>query len=237
MNPYEKLIARKRKWTPVQTEAGKLMPGSEETIFRALALRQLELPVGDFIKDCLKGEIPEAARSILEMNILDEENHDRALGYAARAIGTDSKAESEAAKITQAWNDHPDHTVCKAMVLERSIFFVLLPFFRFCGDPGLRTTSADISRDEQIHVATNSLVCAELGLTPSPSLDRLRKATINWVMQPLGESDSKFLNKKFWLDSSDSLMYQGKAEGLSETQRARMPAFFEHSNVNLPQYA
>ena len=57
MNPYEKLIARKRKWTPVQTEAGKLMPGSEETIFRALALRQLELPVGDFIKDCLKGEI------------------------------------------------------------------------------------------------------------------------------------------------------------------------------------
>ena len=32
-------------------------------------------------------------------------------------------------------------------------------------------------------------------------------------------------------------MYQGKAEGLSETQRARMPAFFEHSNVNLPQYA
>ena len=71
----------------------------------------------------------------------------------------------------------------------------------------------------------------------SPSLDRLRKATINWVMQPLGESDSKYLNKKFWLDSSDSLMYQGKAEGLSETQRARMPAFFEHSNVNLPQYA
>jgi len=68
-------------------------------------------------------------------------------------------------------------------------------------------------------------------------LDRLRKATINWVMQPLGDSDSKYLNKKFWLDSSDSLMYQGKAAGLSETQRGRMPAFFEHSNVNLPQYA
>jgi hypothetical protein len=56
-------------------------------------------------------------------------------------------------------------------------------------------------------------------------------------MQPLGDSDSKYLNKKFWLDSSDSLMYQGKAAGLSETQRGRMPAFFEHSNVNLPQYA
>ena len=29
----------------------------------------------------------------------------------------------------------------------------------------------------------------------------------------------------------------GKAPELSDTQRARMPAFFEHSNVNLPQYA
>ena len=239
MNPYEKLIARKRKWTPVQTEAGKLMPGSEEAIFRALALRQLELPVGDFIKDSLKSEVPEAARSILQMNITDEENHDLALGYVARSFGVDgaSASEKEARALTKAWEDHPDHTICKAMVLERSIFFVLLPFFRFCGDAGLRTTSADISRDEQIHVATNSLVCAELGLSPSPSLDRLRKATINWVMQPLGDSDSKYLNKKFWLDSSDSLMYQGKAAGLAETQRARMPAFFEHSNVNLPQYA
>ena len=237
MNPYQKLIERKRKWTPVEMEAGTLMPGSEETIRRALALRQLELPVGDFIKDCLKGEIPEAARSILEMNIIDEENHDRALGYAARAIGVDQSAEKEAGLLTKAWEEHPDHTVCKAMVLERSIFFVLLPFFRFCGDAGLRSVSQDVSRDEQIHVATNSLVCAELGLTPSASLDRLRKATINWVMQPLGASDSKYLNKKFWLDSSDSLMYQGKAEGLSDTQRGRMPAFFEHSNVNLPQYA
>ena len=239
MNPYQKLIERKRKWTPVQTEAGKLMPGSEEAIFRALALRQLELPVGDFIKDSLKSEVPEAARSILQMNITDEENHDLALGYVARSFGVDgtSASEKEARALTAAWEDHPDHTICKAMVLERSIFFVLLPFFRFCGDAGLRTTSADISRDEQIHVATNSLVCAELGLSPSPSLDRLRKATINWVMQPLGDSDSKYLNKKFWLDSSDSLMYQGKAAGLAETQRARMPAFFEHSNVNLPSYA
>ena len=239
MNPYQKLIERKRKWTPVQTEAGKLMPGSEDAIFRALALRQLELPVGDFIKDSLKSEVPEAARSILQMNITDEENHDLALGYVARSFGVDgtSAAEKEARALTKAWEDHPDHTICKAMVLERSIFFVLLPFFRFCGDAGLRTTSADISRDEQIHVATNSLVCAELGLSPSPSLDRLRKATINWVMQPLGDSDSKYLNKKFWLDSSDSLMYQGKAAGLAETQRARMPAFFEHSNVNLPSYA
>ena len=123
------------------------------------------------------------------------------------------------------------------MVAERAIFFVLLPFFRFNGDAAMRTTSADISRDEQIHVATNSLVCRNLVLYPSASLDKLRKATINWVMQPLSKSDDKYLTKNFWLDSSDRLMYEGKAPELAATKSARMPAFFEHSNVNLPQYA
>jgi len=170
MTPYDKLIARKRKWTPVQTTAGKLYEGAEETLYRALALRHLELPVGDFIQNSLKGDIPEAARELLELNIIDEVNHDTALGFIARAHGiTGSEdAEKEARSLTKAWEDHPDHTVVKAMVLERSIFFVLLPFFRFCGDAGLRTTSADISRDEQVHVACNSLVCSELNLSYSP---------------------------------------------------------------------
>jgi hypothetical protein len=237
MNPYQKLFNRKRKWTPVQTTAGQLAEGSEETIFRALALRHMELPVGDFINEALKNEVPELSRDLLRSNIKDEENHDLALGYIAQAIGTDPVAEAEAMRLRDAWTAHPDHTVLKAMVAERAIFFVLLPFFRFNGDAGLRTVSADISRDEQVHVATNSLVCRELGLTVSPSLDRLRKATIAWVMQPLKRSENKYLDKQFWLDQSDSLMYSGKAEGLLETQRARMPAFFEHANPNLPQYA
>ena len=237
MNPYQKLFNRKRKWTPVQTTAGQLAEGSEETIFRALALRHMELPVGDFINDALKNEVPELSRDLLRSNIKDEENHDLALGYIAEALGTNPVAEAEALRLRDAWTAHPDHTVLKAMVAERAIFFVLLPFFRFNGDAGLRTVSADISRDEQVHVATNSLVCRELGLTVSPSLDRLRKATIAWVMQPLKKSENKYLDKQFWLDQSDSLMYAGKAEGLIETQRARMPAFFEHANPNLPQYA
>jgi hypothetical protein len=238
MNPYQKLLDRKRTWTPVQTTAGKLAEGAEETIYRALAIRHMELPVGDFIKDALKNEVPEMARDILLSNIKDEENHDLALGYIANAIGVDDEAETEAKRLRDAWVAHPDHTLLKALVAERAIFFVLLPFFRFNGDAGLRTVSADISRDEQVHVATNSLVCRELGLDISPSLDKLRKATINWVMQPLSSTNSlKYLNKKFWLDSSDNLMYQGKAPELSDTRRARMPAFFEHANPNLPQYA
>ena len=237
--PYDKLFERKRKWSPVQTTAGKLREGSEEAIYRALAVRCLELPVGSFITEGLEKAVPESARKLLISNVKDEDNHDLALGYIANALGVDEKAEKEALRLRDAWVSHPDHTVVKALVAERAIFFVLLPFFRFCGDAGLRTVSADISRDEQIHVATNSLVCADMGLTPSKSLDKLRKATINWIMEPLGKNTygDKYLSKKFWLDSSDNLMYNGKAPELSETKSARMPAFFEHSNVNLPQYS
>jgi hypothetical protein len=236
MNPYEKLLNRKRKWTPVQTTKGKIKDGAEEAVFRALAVRNMECPVGAFVSDSLS-EIPKKSRELLESNIKDEDNHDLALGYIANAIGVDDKAEAEALRLKEAWIAHPDHTILKALVIERAIFFVILPFFRFNGDAGLRTVSADISRDEQIHVATNSLVCAELGLTPSKSLDKLRRATINWIMQPLSANVDKYLDKKFWLDASDRLMYEGKAPQLTETKAARMPAFFEHANTNLPQYS
>ena len=197
----------------------------------------MELPVGDFIEAALS-EVPSLSADLLRSNIKDEENHDLALGYIANALGVDETAEAEAKRLREAWTAHPDHTVLKALVAERALFFVLLPFFRFNGDAGLRTVSADISRDEQVHVACNSLVCRELGLEISPSLDKLRKATINWVIEPLGRNtSSKYLDKKFWLDASDRLMYEGKAPELSDTKRARMPAFFEHANPNLPQYA
>jgi len=239
MNPYEKLLRRKRTWTPVQTTAGKLKEGAEETLYRCLAVRHMEIPVGDWITETLGKEVPASARTLLESNVKDEIRHDLALGYITNAIGVDEKAEAEAFRLRDAWMAHPDHEILKALVAERAIFFVLLPFFRFNGDAGLRTVSADISRDEQIHVAANSLVCADMGLTPSKSLDKLRKATINWIMEPLSKNTygDKYLDKKFWLDVSDRLMYEGKAPQLNSTKSARMPAFFEHSNVNLPQYS
>ena len=237
-HPYQKLLDRKRKWSPVKPTAGKLKDGSEDTIRRALAARHLELPVGAFITEGLEKDVPNNARELLIDNVKDEERHDLALGYYANALGTNEIEEKEGKLLRDAWISHPDHTITKALVAERAIFFVLLPMFRFNGDAAIRTVSADISRDEQIHVGANSLVCTELGLRPSPSLDKLRKATINWILQPLGTNTyDKYLDKKFWLDASDRLMYEGKAPEFSETQRARMPAFFEHANTNLPQYA
>ena len=237
-HPYEKLLDRKRKWSPVKPTKGEVKYGAEETILRALSIRHMELPVGAFITEGLEKSVPDNARKLLESNVEDEERHDLALGYIADAHKVNDKDENEGKLLRDAWVSHPDHTITKALVAERAIFFVLLPFFRFNGDPAIRTVAADISRDEQIHVGCNTLVCHELGVSPSPSLDKLRKATINWVMEPLGiNTTDKYLDKNFWLNASDRLMYEGKAPEFSETQRARMPAFFEHSNVNLPKYA
>ena len=49
MNPYTKLLERKRTWTPVKPTKGEVRSGAEETIKRALAIRHMELPVGEFI--------------------------------------------------------------------------------------------------------------------------------------------------------------------------------------------
>ena len=237
-HPYDKLMDRKRKWSPVKPTKGEFKEGAEETLKRALSIRHMELPVGSFISEALEKSIPDNARKLLESNVKDEEKHDLALGYIADVYSVNDIDEKEGKLLRDALISHPDHTITKALVAERAVFFVLLPFFRFNGDAALRTVSADISRDEQIHVGTNSLVCAELGLRPSTSLDKLRKATINWVMEPLGTNTyDKYLDKKFWLDASDRLMYEGRAPELISTKTARMPAFFEHSNVNLPQYA
>ena len=80
------------------------------------------------------------------------------------------------------------------------------------------------------------MVAHDLGEKTTPALNKLRKATVHWAMDLLGSNENKYLDKDFWLKQSDNLYSQGKASGLADTRRARMPAFFEASNVNLPKY-
>ena len=209
--------------------AGQLLLGGEEVIQRALALRCLEIPVGDFITDAMKGELPEDAgcKELLESNVVDEVKHDIALDYAAQAHKLPKPLIKKLRTFVTRGLELDRHPVLKAVVLERSVFFVLLPIFRFLGDTGLRTTSADISRDEQTHVAANSLVCDALKLTSDPAINRLRRATISWCLQSLqGEADHKHLSQNFWLNCSDSLYTRGKAEGLSDTRASTNASVF-----------
>mgnify|MGYP003135639401 CR=1 FL=1 len=238
MSDYLKIVSRKRKWTPVAVDKGVIQEGSEDTLKRCLALRTLELPVKEMLQQGMDRELPDNPGILpaLQSNMADEEKHDRALNYIVDVHGTDSRAEAEAERIRAAWLSDPSHPILKTAILERSVFFVLLPFFRFNGDVGIRTVAADISRDEQTHSLVHAMVAHDLGEQPTPALNKLRKATVHWAMDLLGTGENKYLNKDFWLKQSDNLYSSGKAQGLAETQRARMPSFFETSNVNLPKY-
>ena len=235
-SPYVSVLTRKRKWTPTQVSAGTVTEGSRETLHRCLALRHLELPVRDLLAAGLARDLPstEGVVQALESNMADEERHDQALQFVVDAHGCEMQDEAEGVLIRDAWVNHPDHPILKAAILERSVFFVLLPFLRFAGDVGIRTVAADISRDEQVHVAVHHMVASELGLKVSPSLNSLRRATVGWVFDLLQGTDQ--LSKGFWMQASDNLFERGKAPELVGTRRARQIAFFEASNVDLPSY-
>ena len=168
---------------------------------------------------------------------MDEDKHDLGFQYVCKAHGTDPVAEQMATVIRRAWIEAPEHPILKASILERSVFFVMLPAYRFLGDIGMRSLSADISRDEVQHVKIHAMCAHDLGLKTTTRLDKLRKATVDWIMSDLPDDHkNKYLSKNFWMNQSDSLYTRGLAAGLAETQRSRMPSFFEASNVNLPQY-
>ena len=238
-SPYLKILERKRKWQPVAVDKGKVVEGAEDTLFRALALRTLELPVKEFLQQGLEKYLPNIPGVIeaLESNQKDEDKHDLGFRYIVDAHGVCDKSEREAERILSAWLDSPEHPILKASILERSVFFVLLPFYRFTGDIGMRTLASDISRDEQTHVALHGMVCHDLGIESTRRLNNLRRATVAWVMDGLQvNTENKYLDKDFWIKQSDNLYATGKASVLKASQRSRMPAFFEASNVNLPQY-
>ena len=237
-SPYLSTIAKKRSWQAVPVDKGPVLDGAEETLLKALALRHLEIPVKDLLEEGMKRELPSTPGIIeaLRSNQDDEDRHLEALDYVAAAHGTDAKAEREVMSILQAWNEHPAHPILKAGIMERSIFFVALPFFRQTGDVGMRTVSQDISRDERVHTVINQMVSKELGEKESQSLDKLRAGTAAWLFEKLGSSPNKWLNKDFWLRQSQSLFWTGKAEELSSLRASRSIAFFEAANTCLPSY-
>ena len=76
-------------------------------------------------------------------NQKDEDKHDLGFQFVVDAHGTNDKYEREAQNILKVWMESPEHPILKAAILERSVFFVLLPYYRFNGDIGLRTLSQD----------------------------------------------------------------------------------------------
>lgn len=237
-SPYLQMLSKKRAWQATPVDNSPVKEGAEATLFKALALRHIELPVKDLLEQGLRRDLPSTPGIIeaLRSNQKDEERHDEALNYVADAYGIDAKAESEVKNILNVWMEHPAHPIHKVAIVERSIFFVALPFFRFNGNIGMRTVSADISRDEQVHCGVHGLIAKELNEKDSASLDKLRKATVAWLFDDLGASEDKWLDKDAWMERSRRLFWEGKAPDMADSRRSRMISFFESSNVNLPSY-
>jgi len=237
-SPYLQMLSKKRAWQATPVDNSPVKEGAEATLFKALALRHIELPVKDLLEQGLQRDLPSTPGIIeaLRSNQKDEERHDEALNYVADAYGTNAKAESEVKNILKVWMEHPAHPIHKVAIVERSIFFVALPFFRFNGNIGMRTVSADISRDEQVHCGVHGLIAKELNEKDSASLDKLRKATVAWLFDDLGASEDKWLDKDAWMERSRRLFWEGKAPDMADSRRSRMISFFESSNVNLPSY-
>ena len=237
-SPYLEMIAKKRPWQATQVENAPVKDGAEDTLYRALALRHIELPVKDLLQQGLERDLPSTPGVIeaLQSNQKDEERHDEALNYVAAAYGTDEKAEREVMNILEVWMDHPAHPIHKVSIIERSIFFVALPFFRFNGNIGMRTVSADISRDEQVHCGVHGLVAKELNEKDSESLNKLRAATAAWLFEKLGHHEDKWLDKDAWMKRSERLFWEGKAPDMAESRASRMISFFEAPNTCLPSY-
>lgn len=238
-SPYPVLLSKKRAWAPCQVTAGSIAPGALPTLRRALALRHLELPVKELLQQGLDRELPSTPgiREILISNQADEERHDLALNYVTDAHGVDPEAEKVALQFREAFLSHPDHPLLKTAIVERSIFFVILPMFRFLGDKGMRTTSGDISLDERVHASSHTMIAQELKQRPSASLNKFRKEIAAWVTELLpSKAESKFMDRGFWRSQSDELYSRGTASGLKATRSTVMPAFFEASNCDLPSY-
>ena len=72
---------KKKNMDTSPTNEREIKEGAEETIKRALAIRHMELPVGEFISQGLERTVPSAARTLLESNVKDEVKHDLALGF------------------------------------------------------------------------------------------------------------------------------------------------------------
>ena len=237
-SPYLQMLSKKRAWQATPVDNSPVKEGAEATLFKALALRHIELPVKDLLEQGLQRDLPSTPGIIeaLRSNQKDEERHDEALNYVADAYGIDAKAESEVKNILKVWMEHPAHPIHKVAIIERSIFFVALPFFRFNGNIGMRTVSADISRDEQVHCGVHGLIAKELNEKDSESLNKLRAATAAWLFDDLGASEDKWLDKDAWMERSRRLFWEGKAPDMADSRRSRMISFFESSNVNLPSY-
>lgn len=246
---FNLLLRAKTPWEVMPVSHSPVLPGAEEVIQRCLALRHLELPVGEWIGAASKREqqnLGQKALAMLASNQKDELRHDKQLNIAFNSMKLTSEAvkkdiESQAKDILNRWLEMADkyHPAAVAFVGEAGVFIPALTAFRRLGNHALGMISVEVSRDEALHLRSHKEIGIEIGGEKIGSeLDSLRQDTLDWVFEPLSNSGipGKYGKTRTYREASKSLVYNGVAPELDDTRRATQIAFFECSNNALPTY-
>ena len=197
-----------------------------QAIQRTLALGLfLELPVGEWVMEGRKTNLPTVAKKLLQTNIADEAKHFLGFSLANKSYPIDKSVMDEAGLIAQAWLDSTEHPLIKARNAETGVFLAGgLAILRLAGGTSLADMAESIAVDESGHVAANNLVLADLNMSPySPSLAirELIDSTIDWLVGDLS-IPGRFLgerynfDKKFVMESSKELIETGVAKRLND---------------------
>lgn len=212
--------ARGFEWKPVKLPYYVIpdtQHGVGEAIQRILALAlTLELPVGEWIGEVTKQDnIEPIAMELLRSNIADEMVHYRAFSYIAEDYLTNESYMVEANHILNEWNSQGYHPLEKSYYAEVGVFLVSLAVMRIFGGETLNNVAANVSRDENRHVATNAGVLADMGYDVSTynKVEKTVETTLDWM---LGDLRVPGLDKSFFMEQSHLLIRNRYAPELDE---------------------
>jgi hypothetical protein len=212
LETLESIEARRQfpHWTPRKAVSPAKSP-AHPTIVRAVGLRGLEIPVGEWTAQFCETIKDDAVEVILSGHINDEENHDTQLEFLAEYLG--AKLVPEAAdQLVDRWLTLECHPLLKKMVLEAGVFFPLLGMMGVYskGDIFIQNVRQWISSDESAHVASSRAIIDFLRkqgqvITVPPGLLPLVADTIRYICGGVDEDK--------WLKASRSGVTTGRIEG------------------------
>lgn len=239
---YTDLLNSKVHWTPFNVTREKLdatNPEMEQGIYKAIALAlALEMPVGEWIGDAIntptfKEALAPSAVTLLKSNIKDETNHYRAFKILEGVYPEVKQYNAEAIAIHQRWDALSSHPLAKSCYAETGVFLISLAVLMLYGGNSIGNIAQNVSKDEQIHVATNNAILRTLGLdneATTSTINNLRQETLYWLLGDF-QDNGLGLDFDFFNDQSKQLISHQSAPDLSEltTHHSYTPPF-EHRN-------
>jgi hypothetical protein len=214
--------------------------GCEGSIQKIIALGLCcEIPVGDFVRDAGKGDLPADATLpvLLRSHVADEAAHDLGFRLAAEAYPVDRNTQLMAQDIAQNWTSLENHPIVPAAALEVGVFLCSLGAMRLFGGSSLSHMASQIARDEYRHVAVNMAVMKGLKLNFDRKILSLIDETIDWIFEDLCIPDSETgitVNNSFFRRSSLELIETGSANDLDDlTNYTTHSLPFENTNESL----